>query len=105
MIEEIKTKIQNSILEPEDKNFLLQNLDKMNEKQHGELLGLLNDAEKTLAEEVDKIKTEAYKKLSVDMKNLSKQFFKDASKQIEAKEKSKEEIELQNLDESLNNAR
>ena len=39
------------------------------------------------------------------MKNLSKQFFKKASTEIEAKEKSKEEIELQNLDESLKNAR
>ncbi|MEK9167047.1 MAG: hypothetical protein AAB836_01970 [Patescibacteria group bacterium] len=105
MIEEIKTKIQNSILEQEDKNFLLQNLDKMNDQQQSELLGLLNDAEKKLAEEVDKIKAESYQKLSVDMKNLSKQFFKKASTEIEAKEKSKEEIELQNLDESLKNAR
>ena len=92
-------------MEQEDKNFLLQNLDKMNDQQQSELLGLLNDAEKKLAEEVDKIKAESYQKLSVDMKNLSKQFFKKASTEIEAKEKSKEEIELQNLDESLKNAR
>lgn len=103
-MDEIIKKIQSSVLGPDEKRFLLQNLEKMNEGQKSELLALLTEAEKLMEEEVARIKSGAFKRLAIKMNNLFRISLKNARVKVEEKVSKDEKVDLENLDQSLKNA-
>jgi len=101
--EEIEKLLGKSIITQEMKDYWFDILDRLNDEQKNNLLNILQDEQQMIQTEIEREKSNIYRELLVEMKNLAKNFKAKYVGKLEVTEREKEEQMIKSLEDQLNN--
>ena len=101
--EEIEKLLLKSIITQEMKDYWFDILDRLNSEQKNDLLNILQDEQQMIHAEIEREKSNIYRELLVEMKNLAKNFKAKYVGKLEVTEREIEVDMMKSLEDQLNN--